>query len=1365
MERTSVRQGALAMVVVGLLVAALGLHLQFGARSRMSGTDIATTIVPTDVEGRQASAPDPAAVAGTSDGWWGAVQADLGRREYEASATSDGLLQAPNRAHNLRTMFGEHRIAVVPRTDKDVVPAWQFAWEASGFGRAGRMEKVGPATPEANGARVTYRRDGFCEWYENTAKGLEQGFTIERQPAGDGPLRIAGDFPAALRPEVREDGAIDFIDSHGVHVLRYGELHVWDARGAELEAELLVAGTTLSIAIDDRGAEYPLLVDPVITSPAWSAESDQPNANFGFSVGTAGDVNGDGFSDVVVGARNFDHGDTNEGRAYVYHGSASGLSFVPNWIAEGDQPSAQFGYAVGTAGDVNGDAFSDVIVSAYLFDNDQIDEGRVFVYYGSPSGLSSTPSWTAESNEVASNFGWSAATAGDVNADGFSDVIVGANLRDGATEPDEGRVYIYRGSATGLGTPQIRGLGNDSQAFSHFGFSVGTAGDVNADGFDDIIVGAIGMDNGHSDEGLAAVFHGSATGIDFSFDWTSESNQANAFFGWSVGTAGDVNGDGYSDVIVGAINYDNGQDNEGRAYVYQGSATGLSPTPNWTAESNQANASFGGAVGTAGDLDGDGYGDVAVGASAFEVGETNEGCVFIYEGSVFGLPLNSTTLVQSNQAGAQLGNAVGAAGDVNGDGYSDLIAGCYAYANGQFQEGAAFVYLGSAGTLATTATWSTEGGQNDAFYGVVSAAGDVNGDGYSDVIVGAYLFDNGSNDEGRAYVFHGSPAGFSTTPAWIAEINQNGAQFGYPVSGAGDVNGDGYADVIVGAPMFNNVEFDEGRVFVYHGSPAGLLTSPAWIAESNQDEAHFGYSVSSAGDVNGDGYDEVLVGAINYDNGEVEEGRSFLYLGSPAGLSTTAAWTAESNQTGALFGEVAAAGDVNGDGFGDVLVGALQYDNGQINEGRSFLYLGSPAGLATAAAWTAESNQNDAAFGYSVSTAGDVNGDGFSDVIVGSPQYDNGQTDEGRTYVYLGSASGLSPFANWTAEANQGVAGFGISAGTAGDVNGDGYSDVIVGAYLYDNFQADGGRAAVYHGSATGLSIFPNWTFDSAQASTLFGLWVSTAGDVNGDGFSDVVVGANRYDVNNTNEGRAFFYYGNQGDGLDRLPRQVQNDDSAPISPVLNSDSQSGFRLKAIGRTAAGRGDVQVQFEVKPFGVPFDGTGVVTGAVLDTGVPSASGSAVPFTALTSGLSPATLYHWRLRTISASPFFPGSPWITLAGNNVTEADLRTAAATLAVAEQGAPGAQLPLLEPVRPNPIRAQGEIAYTLRAGGEVRLTVVDVAGRVRAVVTYRPQAAGRHTTRWDGRDADGRALPAGVYLLRLETAGRVTSRKVVIAR
>ncbi len=250
-----------------------------------------------------------------------------------------------------------------------------------------------------------------------------------------------------------------------------------------------------------------------------------------------------------------------------------------------------------------------------------------------------------------------------------------------------------------------------------------------------------------------------------------------------------------------------------------------------------------------------------------------------------------------------------------------------------------------------------------------------------------------------------------------------------------------------------------------------LSTTANWTAESNQAEAYFGWSVSTAGDVNGDGYSDVIVGAPQYDNVRTNDGRVYVYHGSSSGLSATANWTAESDTASAWFGcSVSTAGDVNGDGFSDVIVGAYWYDNGQMNEGRAFVYHGSSSGLSASANWTAESDQADARFGYSVSTGGDVNGDGYSDVIVGAFRYDNGQLDEGRAYVYHGSSSGLSATANWIVESDQGGAWFGCSVSTAGDVNGDGYSDVIVGAYQYDNGQTDEGRAFVYHGSAGGLS-------------------------------------------------------------------------------------------------------------------------------------------------------------------------------------------------------------------------------------------------------------------------------------------------------
>jgi hypothetical protein len=153
------------------------------------------------------------------------------------------------------------------------------------------------------------------------------------------------------------------------------------------------------------------------------------------------------------------------------------------------------------------------------------------------------------------------------------------------------------------------------------------------------------------------------------------------------------------------------------------------------------------------------------------------------------------------------------------------------------------------------------------------------------VIVGAYSFDNGQTDEGAVFVYHGSPAGLSPAPAWTAEGEQPGALFGSAVGSAGDVNGDGYSDVIVGAPLYDNIESAEGRAYVYLGSPTGLATGATWTAESDQVAANLGRSAAGAGDVNGDGYADVIVGAPVFDDTQADEGRVYLFLGSGAGIA------------------------------------------------------------------------------------------------------------------------------------------------------------------------------------------------------------------------------------------------------------------------------------------------------------------------------------------------------------------------------------------------------------------------------------------------------------------------------------------------
>ncbi len=1196
-----------------------------------------------------------------SPSWIAEVERQIADAEYEIGWQPEpAAWHAPNRAQGFRTYFTPSGIRVIPRSAQ---PSWEWQLALVRWGRPAALAAVEPAALQVDGQRIEYDRGGIVEWYVNDRRGLEQGFTLAAPPEGTGLVEIELALGGTLSPVVSEDGqAIDFQAPNGTRVLHYAALVVRDALGQELVAWMEGFNRDgergIRIAFEDGAAIYPVTVDPLATSAAWTGESDQADAEFGISVATAGDVNGDGYADVIVGADAYDNGQVDEGRAYAYHGSPAGLSSQAAWMAEGDQAGAKLG-TVATAGDVNGDGYSDAIVGAYLYDNGQTDEGRAFVYNGSVSGLSAASAWTAAGAQAGSQFGYSVATAGDVNGDGYSDVVVGATLYDNG-QANEGRAFVYFGSAAGL-QPAAAWTAESGQLNAELGVSVGTAGDVNADGYSDVIVGAFGYDNGQLDEGRALVYHGSSAGPGPTASWTVESNQVSAQLGVSVGTAGDVNGDGFADAIVGALFHDDTQVDEGGAFVYHGSAAGLSPAAVWTAAGAQASAQLGVSVATAGDVNGDGYADVIVGADLYDNGEASEGRAFVYHGSASGLSAAAVWTAESDQPNAHFGFSVGTAGDVNGDGYADVIAGANFYDNGQTEEGRAFVYHGSAAGLSLAAGWTAESNQASAQFGFsVATAGDVNGDGYADVIAGASGYDNGQTDEGRAFVYHGSAAGLSSAAAWTAESNQAGARFGLSVATAGDVNGDGYADATVGADGYDNGQTDEGRAFVYHGSAAGLSAAAAWTGEGDQAGAQFGISVATAGDVDGDGYADVIVGACGYDSGQTNEGRAFAYHGSPAGLASSATWIVESNQANALFGFcVAPAGDVNGDGYSDAIVGADFYDNGQTDEGRAFVYHGSAAGLSAAAGWTAESNQASAHFGFSLATAGDVNRDGYSDVVVGAYSYDNGQTDEGRAFAYHGSVTGLSLASGWTAESDQASARFGSAVAPAGDVNGDGYSDVAVGANFYANGQPEEGRAFVHHGAVTGLTVAPAWSVESNQSFSRFGSSLAMAGDVNGDGYSDVIVGASFYDNGQADEGQAFVYYGNAGPGLSLRPQQRHSTDTGAIAQLGVSNSPDSFRLALLGRTPFGRGGVKLEWEVKPLGALLNGLDTQTAVhSSDSGT-----SGKPLSHLVSDLVEAMPYHWRVRLrydAATVPFQQRSRWLTVPWNGGQETDLRTAA---------------------------------------------------------------------------------------------------------
>ena len=427
-------------------------------------------------------------------------------------------------------------------------------------------------------------------------------------------LRLTG----TLHPRLAEDGqAVDFYDTGNISVIHYAHLKVTDATGRVLpahfegwvgsarpvqssefgvqsgEGELETRNSKLEtensgglrIAIDADGAAYPITVDPLATSPAWTATGEATNNQFGYQVLTAGDVNGDGYSDILVIASG---GTAGVQKAYLYLGGLSGLSSMPSWTLNGGLGAAA------PAGDVNGDGYSDVI-----FGNS--GGSSVSVFYGGPSGLPSTASWSASSTD--GNFGQSVASAGDVNGDGYADVIVGSY---GGGIYNQGAAYVYLGGPAGLAaTPAWSAVGE--AASDYFGEFVFSAGDVNGDGYSDVLVTTMmKYYNGLYQAGKAYLYMGGPSGLSGTPAWTSVGDGLNRGAFGCAASAGDVNGDGYSDVIIGEKGYPDATTRSGKVFLYLGGPSGLSATPSWTAIGEDATDLFGYRVSEAGDVNGDG---------------------------------------------------------------------------------------------------------------------------------------------------------------------------------------------------------------------------------------------------------------------------------------------------------------------------------------------------------------------------------------------------------------------------------------------------------------------------------------------------------------------------------------------------------------------------------------------------------------------------------------------------------------------------------------------------------------------------------------------------------------------------------------
>jgi hypothetical protein len=424
---------------------------------------------------------------------------------------------------------------------------------------------------------------------------------------------------------------------------------------------------------------------------------------------------------------------------------------------------------------------------------------------------------------------------------------------------------------------------------------------------------------------------------------------------------------------------------------------------------------------------------------------------------------------------------------------------------------------------------------------------------------------------------------------------------GLSVANAGDVNGDGRPDALVGAPLANpNSRTDSGSAYVVFGQATPTAIDLAALGTqgyridgaSADDEA--GYVVANAGDVNGDGRPDALVGAPGVDNnGRTYSGTTYVVFGK---ATTTAIDLAAlgtqgyridgagaQDQAGVRAGS---AGDVNGDGRPDALVAANATDNNaRADSGSAYVVFGKATTTAIdlnalgTQGYRIDGAADDDQAGDAVANAGDVNGDGRPDALVGAPLADNNsRADSGSAYVVFGKATTTAIDLNALGTQGYRIDGAGaddyagFSAANAGDVNGDGRPDTLVGAYQADNnARADSGSAYVVFGKATTTAIdlaalgTQGYRIDGAGAGHTSGYVVANAGDVNGDGRPDALVGAPLADNNGrTNSGSSYVVFGK----------------TTTVAIDLNALGTQGYRIDGAGAqdqsgaALAGAGDV-----------------------------------------------------------------------------------------------------------------------------------------------------------------------------------------------
>lgn len=718
----------------------------------------------------------------------------------------------------------------------------------------------------------------------------------------------------------------------------------------------------------------------------------------------------------------------------------------------------------------------------------------------------------------------------------------------------------------------------------------------------------------------------------------------------------------------------------------------------------------------------------------------------------------------STSASAEGGRSV-ALGDANNDGFSDVLVGFPG-------ENTVRLYYGSA-VLDTIPDLTFVGPQSGERFGESVAFGDIDDDGFDDILVGAPGNDTGAPDGGMVYIYRGNE---DNTADLMVPGSQDGEALGSCLASGADFSGDGIEDWATGSPGYDGIGADTGRVSVFYGG--GLDATADLTLDGATPGDHFGSSVASAGDFNADGTADLIVGAPKHGETLTEAGRIYVF---PGGSSENIPFlTADGPAAKSDFGaSVAGIGDYNGDGIDDIAAGAPLYDSaaGQ-NLGTVLFFYGGASANETANVQINGTRTNEY-FGTSVAPAGDPKANGNSDMLVGAPGFVSEITgspernEYGRVYVFAAGATNING-AIVIASGKVPDASFGAAVAGDGDLNDDGYSDWLVGAPDDSTLAAGAGRTFAYKGGrggvpglgaiATGdfngdgetdlvainqdtgdVSILmndPDYSFVNTDRPVSTVIPVDgkpiavTCGDVNGDTFDDfAIVRASQEDVvlylgngDGTFQEGAAYPAGRRITGYPLLPTRVYledvtNDDKLDMLTVISAWGGVSIRK--------GNGDGT-----------FGASSVYLGAELasDVAVGDVTRDGKLDLAMTDKTN-ARVNIFFLRDASIAKLQP------------------TDAPTI-------PSNIAPLLAQNYPNPFNPKTLIRYDLPVGGQVKLSVYDLKGRRVATLVNAKLPPGSQQVTWNGRDDRGGEVAAGVYLYRLVVNGATAGqRKMVLVK